>query len=176
MGTRHLVTVRVDGQYKVAQYGQWDGYPTGQGKDICEFIQDNLNNMDEFAGAVRECEWITEEEHKALWEECGAKGEWVSIDISNKFKSKYPHLHRDAGGYVLQHIKNGARKLEDSLSFGSDGLFCEWAYVVDLDEGALEVHRGGLNGEYTLAKKYLFVDATPDAMSDLEELIYEENE
>lgn len=27
MGTRHLTAVVIDGDYKVAQYGQWDGYP-----------------------------------------------------------------------------------------------------------------------------------------------------
>jgi len=27
MGTRNLTCVMKDGQYKVAQYGQWDGYP-----------------------------------------------------------------------------------------------------------------------------------------------------
>ena len=27
MGTRNLTVVYLDGQYKVAQYGQWDGYP-----------------------------------------------------------------------------------------------------------------------------------------------------
>lgn len=31
MGTRNLTAVYLDGQYKVAQYGQWDGYPEGQG-------------------------------------------------------------------------------------------------------------------------------------------------
>lgn len=31
MGTRNLTAVYLDGQYKVAQYGQWDGYPEGRG-------------------------------------------------------------------------------------------------------------------------------------------------
>lgn len=26
MGTRNLTVVYIDGKYKVAQYGQWDGY------------------------------------------------------------------------------------------------------------------------------------------------------
>ena len=28
MGTRNLTCVFKDGEYKVAQYGQWDGYPS----------------------------------------------------------------------------------------------------------------------------------------------------
>ena len=43
MGTRNLVCVVKGGEYKVAQYGQWDGYPTGQGETIVEFL---LQRMD----------------------------------------------------------------------------------------------------------------------------------
>ena len=31
MGTRNLTMVISNGKTKVAQYGQWDGYPDGQG-------------------------------------------------------------------------------------------------------------------------------------------------
>lgn len=31
MGTRNLTCVVLDGEFKVAQYGQWDGYPEGSG-------------------------------------------------------------------------------------------------------------------------------------------------
>lgn len=34
MGTRHLIKVKYKGEIKVSQYGQWDGYPDGQGLDI----------------------------------------------------------------------------------------------------------------------------------------------
>lgn len=37
MGTRNLTMVMVDGVYKVAQYGQWDGYPSGQGITVFIF-------------------------------------------------------------------------------------------------------------------------------------------
>jgi len=38
MGTRHLICVVLDNEYRVAQYGQWDGYLTGQGKEIVNFL------------------------------------------------------------------------------------------------------------------------------------------
>lgn len=40
----------------------------------------------------------------------------------------------------------------------TDGLFCEWAYVVDLDAGALEVYVGNDEGK----------DAAPTRFHDLE--------
>ena len=41
MGTRNITRVKSDGQLKVCQYCQWDGYPTGAGADIIRFIRDS---------------------------------------------------------------------------------------------------------------------------------------
>jgi len=39
MGTRHLICVVKGKEYIVAQYGQWDGYPTGQGIGVLNFFK-----------------------------------------------------------------------------------------------------------------------------------------
>lgn len=39
MGTRNITNVYVNGEQKLCQYGQWDGYPTGAGRDIMDFIR-----------------------------------------------------------------------------------------------------------------------------------------
>ena len=38
MGTRNLTTVIKNSETKVAQYGQWDGYPGGQGLTALKFL------------------------------------------------------------------------------------------------------------------------------------------
>lgn len=38
MGTRHLIAAVIDGEYKIAQYGQWDGDPEGQGLTVLDFL------------------------------------------------------------------------------------------------------------------------------------------
>ena len=43
MGTRNLTAVYIDGEYKVAQYGQWDGYPEGQGMTALTFLRDKMD-------------------------------------------------------------------------------------------------------------------------------------
>ena len=45
MGTRHLIIVKNEGEVKVAQYGQWDGYPDGVGTDIVNFLH-NIRDPD----------------------------------------------------------------------------------------------------------------------------------
>ena len=39
MGTRNITRVISNGDLKVCQYCQWDGYPTGAGQDIIDFIR-----------------------------------------------------------------------------------------------------------------------------------------
>lgn len=60
MGTRHIIKIIVDGKTKISQYGQWDGYPTGQGDDIAKYIK--MGYLDDtFINALRECEWADDE-------------------------------------------------------------------------------------------------------------------
>lgn len=42
MGTRNITRVIINGQVKVNQYCQWDGYPTGRGEEVMLFMRDVL--------------------------------------------------------------------------------------------------------------------------------------
>ena len=63
MGTRNLTAVFIDGEYKVAQYGQWDGYPGGQGMTALHFLRDEMEE-ERFKDAVRKSVFI---DPKELW-------------------------------------------------------------------------------------------------------------
>lgn len=40
MGTRNLtMVISQEGEKKVAQYGQWDGYPSGVGASVLAFLK-----------------------------------------------------------------------------------------------------------------------------------------
>lgn len=40
MGTRNITRVKSNGEVKINQYCQWDGYPTGRGLDVLKFCRD----------------------------------------------------------------------------------------------------------------------------------------
>ena len=43
MGTRNLtMVINQKGEKKVAQYGQWDGYPSGVGVSVLNFLKNIL--------------------------------------------------------------------------------------------------------------------------------------
>ncbi|NMC60676.1 MAG: hypothetical protein GYA51_15025 [Candidatus Methanofastidiosa archaeon] len=138
MGTRHVTAVFLNGEPKVAQYGQWDGYPSGQGVTILNFLR--KANMPKFRKKIEKCIFLTAEQIKERWTECGAdpNSQWVGIDVSHKFQQKYPGLHRDTGAAILEMIyKDNVTELQNSLDFVKDSLWCEWAYVIDLNEREL---------------------------------------
>jgi hypothetical protein len=142
MGTRHLIAVVVDGEYKIAQYGQWDGYPKGQGIVILEFLHKHSLNV--LATKARQCKYLSEKTINALWEKYGAVNGSISLDKAEKIKKDYPELSRDTGAKILDLVYSSKKglNLENSLDFAKDSIFCEWAYVIDLDKRNFEVYKG----------------------------------
>lgn len=146
MGTRNLTVVVVDGETKVAQYGQWDGYPSGAGVKILAALKRALHeDFDDFREKVRSTSFISHEEIQRRWREMGADDSgYVTMDISKAMAEKYPQLQRDMGYNIINHLINSApgQELDNNINFAADSLFCEYAYVVDLDANTFEVYRG----------------------------------
>ena len=116
MGTRHLICIYHNGRFAVAQYGGHDGYPSGAGMTILRFLtKANIKRL-------------REKIPFAL-----PPKPWTGGDYDNR------------GVEILEDVASARETVERvfRLDFASDGAFCEWAYVVDLDgEGALEVYKG----------------------------------
>lgn len=139
MGTRHLIAVQIDGEYKVAQYGQWDGYIEGQGVDLLEFLLGLGGDYELLKKKIRKCSFLTPDEIDTINDSIDSDG-----DINGVSWTKvYPHLSRDMSAKVLPYIlKKGGLKLHNHIGFAGDSLFCEWAYVIDFDKNTFEVYKG----------------------------------
>jgi len=151
MGTRNLSMVIYKKKTRVAQYGQWDGYPEGQGAIILKFLRPRINSvkkMLDFTEKLLQVKFIDEVKQKeidAFMASIGSKDGWMTTEQSEKYHAKYPLLSRDNGAEVLKKIMETPEEelfLHDSTSFAADSLFCEYAYVIDLDKNQLEVYVG----------------------------------
>lgn len=145
MGTRHLIAVMHGGEYKVAQYGQWDGYPSGQGLDVLNFLQAKMDRA-LFEAKLKDVSFISQEELTQRWLDAGADPDssWVTMQVAETMKSRYPENSRDTGSEILTIIQDADRpiKIVNSLDFAGDSVFCEWGYVIDLDKNTFEVYKG----------------------------------
>lgn len=145
MGTRNLTIVFMDGEYRVAQYGQWDGYPEGQGLTCLRFLRDQMNEKD-FRDALSHIKYIDAEKLQRMWLDYGMYEDGsIKISDADRFREAYPEFSRDTGAEILTMIQNNcipSNSLEDCLTFAAESLFCEWAYVVDFDKRTFEVYMG----------------------------------
>ena len=135
MGTRNLVVVYYGGKFRIAQYGQWDGYPEGQDKDVLEFLKTSGNNdklrevLDAGDRLIFPIDAPTVSEIETLYE-C------------------HPALRHGTGAQILTLAL--AATEEDPMpvvlqpEFAVDGIFCEWVWVVDLDANVFEGYGGCL--------------------------------
>ena len=131
MGTRGLIAVYDQkGDHKIAQYFQFDGYPSGQGKDVLAFLHDEekvhmLKNY-----RLKNCRFLT-------------PSEIDKISLEKNPIEQRPQLSRNLGADILNLAATvDTLALVDSLDFAADSLFCEWAYVIDFDHNVFEVYKG----------------------------------
>lgn len=150
MGTRGLTMVVSNKETKVAQYGQWDHYPSGQGRTALEILTKIMTEgkLEEFREKVNNLKWLTDEQIVEI----------NNLDIPFK---EHQYLSRDWGAQILEAVmyntltkEKGFMQPETKVipikilglinneKFAKNSLFCEWAYVVDLDKMTFEVYEG----------------------------------
>lgn len=101
MGTRHLIIIYYKGEYVIIQYGQWDGYPSGQGRDIVNFILvpgnvERLKSGLKFVRLPSDSEKKDIETRTSNYEEKG----WMQ---------DYPLYTRDTSAKMLEIIANATK-------------------------------------------------------------------
>jgi len=155
MGTRHLIIIYYSGKYVLALYGQWDGYPEGQGLEIIHFLsipgkfttlKSNLHllkavNDDKLDAIVEECTQVDREIQR-----------WLPYTSVRDFayNRRYPGLSRETSAKILNIIADAEgnrpifiHDIKKSLEFARESD-CEWIYIFDLDANKLKCRVGGV--------------------------------
>ena len=140
MGTRGTCGVRIDGQDKLS-YNHFDSYPDGLGVEILYDLHTmisewGIEKLRERARALRQVDsnsTPTAEEIKAL-------SGFADLSVSRRTPDEWYCLLRELQGRLMDTLVVGM-SIEGN-NFINDSLFCEWGYIVNLDENVLEVYTG----------------------------------
>lgn len=144
MGTRNLFTVIKNGKTVLAKYNQWDGYLDGQGKSLSDFIENDLS-FESLNNGITRVKLLNTEIDSAAIDDIYERLNTSRHDADNRSK-QFPLITRDTNiRQQLQAISVGVLDLfsVDASDFISDGLFCEYAYTLNLDDSTVSVFASG---------------------------------
>jgi hypothetical protein len=151
MGTRGLTKV-VDsaGTIKVAQYGQWDHYPAGQGANVLNFLTEHPRRVKQLELALDKCEFVSEAVSQVLYAEYNNK--YPDNEEMDRFTSMMPSFSRDTCSDILKVVYYSASKVQmlDESNFENDDLFCEGVYEINYQTNKFISKYGGVVAEFDL--------------------------
>jgi hypothetical protein len=135
MGTRNLTKViDKDNVVRVAQYGQWDGYPEYSGTRMLSFISEH-GMIDKIEKSLVKCRLTkNEDEVMAAYDVYSDGPKWESLrEEPNGYGIAFPSLSRDTGVDILKVIvySNEEVLLWDDREFENDDLMCEGVYTLN---------------------------------------------
>lgn len=179
MGTRGVVGFRHN-QKDYATYNHFDSYPTCVGaqvlKQLSRFNLNNPNELEFICRKVSEIQLVDErhifsqKENEVILREIEALG-FVHNDYDpehfgngkvDAFFLLNP-LHGSIISYIDKH--HSIPYMIEYSDFLMDSLFCEWAYIINLDENVIEFYRG-FNKDPESKGRYVFQGIDPNAEPD----------
>ena len=139
MGTRGASGFRIGGVDKVT-YNHWDSYPQGLGTYVLGFVRGC--GMDKLREIAERIELVEDDDEPTpdQVDECTRRG-LLDLTVGDQSEKSWYCLLRGAQR-GLSAWGDGLRWMFDSHAFLRDSLSCEWAYIINLDSGKLEVYRG----------------------------------
>jgi hypothetical protein len=120
MGTRHVQTViSKEGDVKIQQYGQWDGYPEHQGVEILNYLRNG--DLKKYQKNLSKIPLINKKQSKRLSQDPN----WAL---------NYPYMSRDCGASIHKMIENGEVKFVSHIDEKEAGDYCEGFYTIDFSK------------------------------------------
>jgi len=138
MGTRGAIGFRIDGVDKLT-YNHFDSYPQGLGVDILSQAQElYAAGPESLRAAARNIKMLNSD--GVTKEVVEATRAYHNMGVSEQSEEDLYCLFREAQGDLPAYLNLGY--MPGNNNFILDSLFCEWAYILDLDDDMLEVYRG----------------------------------
>lgn len=136
MGTRGAYGYRLKQKDKVT-YNHFDSYLDGLGIEILEYVRVTpTEKMLEVAKKIK----LVQQDKKPTAKQIEACKKYANLNVGNNSIKDWYCLLRDAQGKM--EAFEDTPFMIDSQTFLKDSLFCEWAYIVNLDSGCVEIYKG----------------------------------
>jgi hypothetical protein len=152
MGTRNLTKViDAEGITRVAQYGQWDGYPSYTGTQILNFIKEH-KMLDKIENSLFKARFLTEDEIAEISKPYTDENGLMTMEQSAEYSIRYPSLTRDTGCDIIKVLvySGGDIPLYDESEFENDELFCEGVYTINFQSRTFTTKYGGFKESFDL--------------------------
>lgn len=137
MGTQGVYGFHKNGVDKIT-YRFQDSYPLELGESITKFIMsttiDEMNNI--FSKII-----MVDEESKPTLEQIKECEKYYNGEVGEKSILDWYCLLRKSQGNLTPYKKD-LRYMIDGKDFIHDSLYCEWAWIINLDTKELEVYEG----------------------------------
>lgn len=151
MGTRSMHGLRKNGIDKT-QYNQCDGDPEGVGQEIYSYVSkhtnEELNNLFDRISLVQEDLTVSQltveqkEKYKKFIKDYKCSQYIQEEDKVMDNLWMYSFLHDFQGNLDLFDKYPEIDIMVDGTNFIKNSLFCEWAYIINLDTEKLEIWEG----------------------------------
>jgi hypothetical protein len=175
MGTRNLtMVIDQEGQTKVAQYGQWDGYPSGVGAGVLSILS-NKELFEKLKEGLRKVRFLDKEGvDKDFIEEYSKNAPEFSNEPDNRTQEQKrwfsTYISRDLAEEVLINIANSKDEeivLINQEETGKSGSWVEWSYLINLKDNTFGVY-GYIDQEPIKVYSLNELPTVEDFISDLE--------
>ena len=140
MGTRGMFGFYMDGVTKAA-YNHFDSYPEELGVKMLAVLRNT--SLSHCIAAFKRIKMVSGDSAPTP-EEIERCKPWTDLGVSNQSTSDWYCLLRKAQGNIDAYINGRLEYMLDGSDFINDSLFCEYAYIINLDEvGCFEAYEGG---------------------------------
>ena len=141
MGTRGSFGVRIGGVDKCA-YNHSDSYPDGLGQEFVDQVRELVKiaetvDIKALASQLR----LVSNDVRPTPEDIEKYKHLSDLRVSEQKLTDWYCLLRNGQGNLIELLKLGVM-LDGGADFLLDSLFCEYAYILNLDTGMVEVYRG----------------------------------
>lgn len=140
MGTRGVLGFRLNGQDKVT-YNHFDSYPEHLGTTMVNFAKQVAEDIESYKVRVERLTLV--DENDPVDEDVLAQAralDLVNKNVGNQSDADWYCVLRGAQGQPETYLILGV--MPDWAGFLKDSLFCEYAYIINLDDETLEFYKG----------------------------------